>query len=125
MTTYVGKDVVFKINTVAVARSQEVSFEVGNGVIEIRELGLDTIKEFAWTQQNCSGTFSLIHTSYDIINDVMTFGTTKTLSLEFGSIPDYTLTFSIVKYGTFDISFSLEEAVTSEINWNAETASIA
>lgn len=125
MTTYTGKDVTFKINTVAVARSQEVSFEVGNGQIEVKELGLKTIKEFAYTQQNCSGTFSLIHTSYDIINDVMTFGATKTLSLEFGSIPDVTLTFSIVKYGTFDISFSLEEAVTSEINWNAETASIA
>ena len=55
----------------------------------------------------------------------MTFGTTATLSLEFGTIPDYTLTFTNVYYGTFDISFSLEEPVTSEINWNAETASIA
>lgn len=121
MTTYTGKDITFKINTVAVARSQEVSFEVNNGQIEVKEISLSTIKEFAYTQQDCSGSFSLIHTSYDIINDVMTFGTTKTLSLEFGSIPDHTLTFSIVKYGTFDITFSLEEAVTSEISWKAET----
>lgn len=125
MTTYTGKDVTFKIGGVAVARSQEVSFEVDNGQIETKELGLSTIKELAWTQQSSSGTFNLVHTSYDIINDVMTFGTTKTLSLEFGTIPDHTLTFSSVYYGTFDITFSLEEAVTSEISWKAETASVS
>jgi len=52
----------------------------------------------------------------------MTFGTTKTLSLEFGNIPNFILTFSIVKYEKFDIKFSLEEPVTSEISYKAETA---
>ena len=125
MTTYTGKDVTFKIGGVKVARSQEVSFEIANGEVGVKELSTATILEFVYTQQDVSGSFSLIHTDYTIINDVMTFGTTKTLSLEFGSIPDFTLTFSIVKYGTFDIKFSLEEPVTTEVSYKAETASVA
>jgi len=125
MTTYTGKDVIFKINTAPVARSQEVSFDINNGQTDVKELGLATIKEFAYTQQDVSGSFSVIHTSYDMINDVMTSGTTKTLALEFGSIPDWTLTFSNVYYGTYDITFSLEEPVASEISYKAETASVA
>jgi len=124
MTTYTGKDVTFKIAGSTVGYTQEVSFEIANGQLEIKEIGLETIKEFAWTQINASGSFSIIHTTYDIINDVLTYGTTKNLSLEFGSVPDYTLTFNNVKYESFEISFSLEEPVKSEMSWKAETVQL-
>ena len=68
MTTYTGKDVTFKIAGSTVGYTQEVSFEIANGQLEIKEIGLETIKEFAWTQINASGSFSIIHTTYDIIN---------------------------------------------------------
>lgn len=125
MTTYVGRDITFKINGSVVGKTQEVSFEIDNGRVETKELGTDEVVERNWTQQNPSGSFQLEHTSYTIINDVLTAGTTKTLLLEFGTIPDFSLTFSAVKYGSFELTFELEETVKLEVSWNAETVACA
>ncbi len=121
MTTYVGRDITFKINGVTVGKTQEVSFDIDNGRVESKELGTDEVVERNWTQQNPSGSFNMEYTSYDIINDVLTAGTTKTLLLEFGVTPDFSLTFSTVRYGSFELTFELEETVKLEVGWSAET----
>jgi len=124
MTTFTGKDVTFKIDTVAVGFAQEFSMELDNGRKDIREIGTDTIADYAWGQYTVSGSFSIIYTNYDMLNDVITSGTTKTLSLEIGTSPSlYTLTVTNVKYGEYTITLAIDEPVTTEVTWSGEETS--
>jgi hypothetical protein len=124
MTTFVGKDVTFKIASVAVGYTQEISFELDNGRKDIKELGSDGVVDYAWSQYTVSGSFSLLYTNYDLLTDVTTSGTTKTLSLEIGASPSlYTVTITNVKYGEYTITFTLEEPVALEVSWSGEETS--
>lgn len=123
MTTYTGKDVTFKIGGTKQGESQEFSFEMNNGHIGVLELGSVGIQSHAWGQYSGNGNFKIFYTEYGMINDVTTFGTTKTLSLEFGAGPDYTLTMNNVKYGEYTLTFGLDEPVTLEVNYTVETVS--
>ena len=121
MTTWTGKDVTFKIDTVAQGYAQEISAEVNNGRQDIKEIGSDTIVDFVYGQSDVSGSFTILYTGYDLLTDVITFGTTKTLALEFGTVPDYTITMTNVVYGEYTVTFAIDEAVTIEVSYNAET----
>ena len=124
MTTFVGKDVTFKIAGATVGYAQELSFELDNGRKDFKEIGTDKIVGYAWAQYTVSGSFSIIYTNYDILTDVTTSGTTKTLSLEIGTSPSlYTVTVTNVKYGEYTITFTIDEPVTTEVTWSGEEAS--
>ncbi len=124
MTTFVGKDVTFKIAAVTVGYAQELSFELDNGRKDIKQIGTDSIVGYAWAQYIVSGSFSIIYTNYDLLTDVTTSGTTKTLSLEIGTTPSkYTITITNVKYGEYTITFTIDEPVTTEVSWSGEEAS--
>ena len=124
ITTYNGKDVTFEIDSTVVGYSNDISFEYDNGKQDIRVIGEKTIKEFAFTQHSISGSFVIYYTNYDLLNDVVTFGTTATLSLKFGSVPDYTLTISNVKYGHFTTTLKIDEPVTVECTYVGESATL-
>ena len=125
MTVFVGKDVVVKINTVQVAEAKEISVEVDNGKQDCYVLGESTIQEFVYTLMNVSGTMSFYYVDYGFITDVTTHGTTKTLTLEFGTVPDYTVTLSTVVYSDVSINFSPDEPITGELSFKAGSFSIA
>jgi len=124
MTTWTGKDVTFEIDSVAQGYSQEISIEVNNGRKDIKVIGLDTIKEFVYAQSDVSGSFTILYTGYTILTDVITYGTTKTLALKFGATPDYTLTMTNVVYGEYTVSFAIDDPVSIEVSYNAETAAV-
>lgn len=123
MTTYTGKDVTFKINGTQVAYASEVSLEVDNGQKEVKVLSLENYKELAWTQYKVSGSCSMFYNNYDILNDVVAYGTTKTLSLLFGS--DFTVTLNNVRYGEYTINISLDEPIKIEVNFEVETITVS
>jgi hypothetical protein len=124
MTTFVGKDVTFKIASVAVGYTQEISVEIDDGKKDIKELGSDGIVDYVWSQYAVSGSFSIIYTNYDLLTDVTASGTTKELSLEFDTTPNkYTVTVTNVKYGEYTITFTIDEPVTTEVSWSGEETS--
>jgi hypothetical protein len=124
MTTWTGKDLTFKINTVTQGYVQEISVEVDNGRQDVREIGTSTIVDFVHGLSDVSGSFTMLYTNYDLLTDVITAGTTKTLALEFGSIPDYTVTMTNVIYGEYTMNLALDEPVSIEVPYNAETLAV-
>lgn len=128
MTVFVGKDIVVKINTVQVAEASEISIEINNGKQDCYVLGESTIQEFVYTLQDVSGSMSMYYVNRAFIDDLVTHGTTKTLTLEFyDSVPslEYTVTLSTVVYTDMSLSLSPEEAITAEVSFKAGSFSIA
>jgi len=59
MTTYVGKDVDIFLGSNQVLYAQELSFEIDNGQLDVREISSDTVKEFVWTKIAVSGSLKI------------------------------------------------------------------
>jgi len=120
MTVYVGKDVKVKEEGVLVSEAKEVSIEIDNGKVEVVTLGSANIQAFSYTLSSISGSLSMYFVDKGFIDDVLTFGTSKTLTIEIGSSPDFTLTLTNVVYETIDISFKPEEVISAELSFKAE-----
>jgi len=126
MTVFVGKDVVVKIDAVQVAEAKEISIEVNNGKQDCIVLGEEKIKEFVYTLQDVSGSMSFYYVNKAFIDDVITHGTTKTLTMELSlAALKYTMTLGVVVYTDTNLSLSPEEAITGELSFKAESFSIA
>ena len=125
MTVFVGKDVVVKINTVQVAEAKEISIEVNNGKQNCYVLGKDKIKEMVYTLQDVSGSMSFYYVNKAFVADVITHGTTKTLTVEYGTAPDYIMTLTVTVYTDINLNLTPEEAITGELSFKAESFGIA
>ncbi len=128
MTVFVGKDIIVKINAVQVAEASEISIEVNNGKQDTWVLGESTVKEFVYTLQDASGSMSMHYINKAFIDDTITHGTTKTLTLEFyDGVPslEYTVTLSTVVYTDMSLSFNPDEALSGELSFKAGSFSIA
>ena len=122
MTVFVGKDLTFKVDGVTVAEVEEFSADVNNGKKDVRFLGSEQIEYFVYTLIEISGSFKITFLDKTFLDDVLAFGTTKTLEVLFGS--SYTLTLSEVVYESISLDFNPEEPITAEISFKAESISI-
>lgn len=137
MTTYVGKDVVINIGGTPITRIQEFSFEIDNGQIDVREVGKSTIQEFNWTKQAVTGSMTIRPTSsgtYSISalmgyvlpsNALPTTQPTDDFTIEYGTTPDFTMTFSGISWGQISCSIGIEEPVEFEMPWTGIATTVA
>ena len=126
MTVFVGKDVVVKADAVQIAEAKEISMEVNNGKQDCIVLGEEKIKGFVYTLQDVSGSMSFYYVNKAFIDDVITHGTTKTLTIEFSQAAlEYTMTLGVVTYTDINMNFSPEEPIAGELSFKAESFGIA
>ncbi len=137
MTTYVGRDVTIKIGGTAVTKVQELSFEIDNGQIDVREVGSDTVEEFKWTKiavtgsmtirPESTGTYSLQALFNYVLpsNALPTSQPTDAITLEYGTGPDFTLSLTAVSFGTLSSSVAIEDPIEFELPFTGITASVA
>ena len=137
MTTYVGKDVTLKLGATTLLRVQEMSFEVDNGQIDVREIGQSTLQEFNWTKQavtgsmtirpQSSGSWSISALAGLVLpsNDLPTTQPTDDLIVEFGTVPDFTITLTDVGFSKFGGSIGIEDPVEWEMPYTAKATTVA
>ena len=136
MTTYVGKDVDIFLGANQVLYAQELSFEIDNGQLDVREISSDTVKEFVWTKiaisgslkirPQSSGNFSL-SALYNLVlpsDGLPTSQPTDDIQLKFGDTPDFTLTLTDVSWGQISCSIGIEEPVEFEMPFVAKASTL-
>lgn len=137
MTTYVGRDVTINIGGTPVTKVQELSFEIDNGQIDVRQVSTDTVEEFKWTKIAVSGTMTIrpestgtysVQALFNYVlpsNALPTAQPTDAITLEYGTGPDFTLSLTAVSWGTLSSSVAIEDPVEFELPFTGITATVA
>lgn len=142
MTIYTGKDIYLFYDIagggdVELQLVQEMSMDLANGEVGNKQLGLDTIKEFAYKGIAVSGSMKVIPQSsgdYSVQNwwnlvlpsNALPVTPTKDVSIKIGdnTSPDWTILLTKVSFGSAALTFN-EDPFGMDIPFTAITAGIS